>query len=67
MLRIHETVRLELRNEIFILFVSVETNGLGFFYSIFNVQKIKKKYNAKAKNFAFSNNLGRFSLIFGHN
>lgn len=66
MLSIHESVRLELRDEIFIIFVSVETNGLGFF-TVYLTFKIYKKYKAKQNNFVFSDNLGRFSLIFGHN
>lgn len=45
MVSIHETLRLELRNEIFIFFVSVETNGLGFFtvYLTFKIYKNTKR------------------------
>lgn len=42
MLSIHETVRLELRNEIFIFFCISWNKWVGLFHSIFNVQNIKK-------------------------
>ena len=66
MLSIHETVRLELRGEIFIFFCISWNKWVGLFHSLFNVQNIKK-YKAKQNNNVFSDNLGRFSLIFGHN
>ena len=66
MLSIHGNCSIGTAWRNFYLFCISWNKWVGLFHSIFNVQSIKK-YKAKQNNYVFSDNLGRFSLIFGHN